>query len=189
MCDRHRSSLLSRRYTCSTTTIVLYSTAQRQFKHTRGTRVLVYGVGRCLTTTPPPPPPTPALPPVQPPHVQRFSSPTLLLLCRTHPRPYPDLCPRTQLSSPCYIAQNTQKDTKNRFSVWEEWCQHCRDTTSSTTIPPLSSFPSTNLQFWSIRFILEVRKKDGSEYNPALIHYYTFAVVLFAIYERIAILL
>ena len=97
------------------------------------------------------------------------------------PRPFPsantrfaaplseDIAQKRKNATP----QNTQKDTKYCINVWEDWCQHRRDTTSST-IPPLSSFPATNLQFW---FILEVRKKNGSEYSPdTLLHIYSGVV-------------
>ena len=40
-----------------------------------------------------------------------------------------------------------------------------REHTTGTTIPALTSVTFSDLQFWLIRFILEVRK-NGSEYPP-----------------------
>ena len=53
------------------------------------------------------------------------------------------------------IPENTKKDTQYCISVWEEWCEHRRQTTSST-IPSLSSIKSSELQYWLLRFIHEV---------------------------------
>ena len=68
------------------------------------------------------------------------------------------------------IPDKTKKDTQYCISVWEEWREHRRQTTSST-IPPLNSITPSELQYWLLRFIHEVRKKNGSEYPPnTLLH-------------------
>ena len=41
--------------------------------------------------------------------------------------------------------------------------------TTSSSIPPLSSITLSELQYWLLRFIHEVRKKNGSEYPPNIL--------------------
>jgi hypothetical protein len=53
--------------------------------------------------------------------------------------------------------------------VWQEWSDY-HATTYSTYIPPLSVTPP-QLQYWLTRFVLEVRKKDGTDYPPQTLHH------------------
>ena len=76
------------------------------------------------------------------------------------------------------IPEKTVKDTKYCVSVWEEWCKH-REETTSCTIPSLNSITLSDLQFWLVRFILEVRKKDGCEYPPDTLHHLCSGIVRF----------
>ena len=76
------------------------------------------------------------------------------------------------------IPEKTVKDTKYCVSIWEEWCKH-REQTTSCTIPSLCSITLSDLQFWLVRFILEVRKKNGSEYPPDTLHHLCSGIVRF----------
>jgi len=54
--------------------------------------------------------------------------------------------------------------------VWEEWCIH-RKETCFDNIPYLQEISVDALQYWITCFILEVRKKDGSEFSPDTLHH------------------
>ena len=76
------------------------------------------------------------------------------------------------------IPEKTVKDTKYCVSIWEEWCKH-REQTTSCTIPSLCSITLSDLQFWLVHFVLEVRKKNGSEYPPDTLHHLCSGIVRF----------
>ena len=54
--------------------------------------------------------------------------------------------------------------------MWEEWCQYQREYHHSD-ISTLHHITRTQLQHWLTRFVLEVRKKDGTEYPPDTLHH------------------
>ena len=62
------------------------------------------------------------------------------------------------------VPKKTNKDTKYCTKVWEEWCQYRREYHHSN-IPTLHHITRTQFQHWLTRFLLEVRKKDGTEYT------------------------
>ena len=69
------------------------------------------------------------------------------------------------------IPNNTKSTTDWGIRVWNEWA-----TSRLTTIAgdhgiaplttPLLEMSHVNLAYWMGKFVLEVRKKDGSEYPP-----------------------
>ena len=68
------------------------------------------------------------------------------------------------------VPKATKKDTEYCTSVWEAWRTY-RQTTTACTISPLASINLSDLNHWLVRFVLEARKKDGTEYPPnTLLH-------------------
>ena len=68
------------------------------------------------------------------------------------------------------IPQATGADTKYCTRVWLEWSDY-HSKTHNTQIPPLISISPSQLCYWFTRFVLEVRKKDGTEYPPLTLHH------------------
>ena len=68
------------------------------------------------------------------------------------------------------VPKKTNEDTKYCTKVWEEWCQYRREYHHSD-IPTLHHITRTQLQHWLTRFVLEVCKKDGTEYPPDTLHH------------------
>ena len=68
------------------------------------------------------------------------------------------------------IPKKTAEDTRYCTGVWQEWSDY-HATTYSTYIPPLSAVTPPQLQYWLTRFVLEVRKKDGTDYPPQTLHH------------------
>ena len=68
------------------------------------------------------------------------------------------------------VPKKTREDTKYCVNLWEEWrtyrLEHC-----SVSIPPMLELNNADLQFWLTRFIIEVRKKDGSHFPPNTLHH------------------
>jgi len=53
---------------------------------------------------------------------------------------------------------------------------YCQEVHGSS-IPSLSAITTADLQHWMIRFVLEARKKDGSEYPPESLHHICSGIV------------
>ena len=70
------------------------------------------------------------------------------------------------------IPAKTLQDTKYCFNIWEEWRKH-RQQCTGENIDELHELSIEMLQHWLIRFILEVRKKDGEVYQPNTLHHIT----------------
>ena len=67
------------------------------------------------------------------------------------------------------IPRKTLQDTKFCLNTWEAWREHRKQ--NGHAISPLTEMTEHELQHWLTRFILEVRKKDGSVYPPnTLLH-------------------
>ena len=62
------------------------------------------------------------------------------------------------------------QDTKYCTNVWFEWSNYCREVHSSQ-IPPLTEITPPQLQYWLTRFVLEVRKKNSTEYPSQTLHH------------------
>ena len=67
------------------------------------------------------------------------------------------------------IPQKMREDTKYCVSLWQAWREHRK--CLGTTIPPLTELNHAELQHWLTRFVLEVRKKDGQEFQPNTLHH------------------
>ena len=68
------------------------------------------------------------------------------------------------------IPKKMQDDTRYCVNLWDAWTRYRLETTGHT-IKPLSELNHTELQHWLTRFVLEVRKKDGSEFPPRSLHH------------------
>lgn len=68
------------------------------------------------------------------------------------------------------VPKATQQDTKYCNKLWEEWRKQ-RIQTTNANIAPIAELPPSQLQYWLIRFILEVRKRDGSVYPANTLHH------------------
>ena len=64
-----------------------------------------------------------------------------------------------------WCLKKTNEDTKYCTKVWKDWCKE-RHQHYQCQIPPFEDITNHQLQQWLIRFVLEVWKKDGSEYPP-----------------------
>jgi len=68
------------------------------------------------------------------------------------------------------VPKKTLEDTKYCLNLWEEWRKY-RQQTTGDAIAPLSEMTQEEVQHWLTRFILEVRKKDGSVYPPNTLYH------------------
>lgn len=71
------------------------------------------------------------------------------------------------------IPNNTKSTTDWGIRAWNEWAASRLTTVAGVhgIVPlttPLLEMPHVNLAYWMGKFVLEVRKKDSSEYPPNL---------------------
>ena len=76
------------------------------------------------------------------------------------------------------VPKKTLDDTRYCMSVWDAWCNY-RQKTCGDNIPPLIEQQSSQQQHWLTRFVLEVRKQDGSEYPPDSLHHLCCGIMRF----------
>ena len=69
------------------------------------------------------------------------------------------------------VSEKTREDTKYCVNLWEEWRNHCVQHTTATIPALLLEMTNTDLQYWMTRFIMEVRKKDGTNFLPNTLHH------------------
>ena len=65
------------------------------------------------------------------------------------------------------VPKKTKQDTEYCVRLWRQY----RISATRVTIPPLEEQSRYELQKWLTPFILEVRKKDGSEFPPNTLHH------------------
>jgi len=69
------------------------------------------------------------------------------------------------------VPRRTQKDTLWCISLWKKW-REARNSRSEEQIPSdICKLSNHLLQRWLSRFVLEVRKKDGMEYQPDTLYH------------------
>ena len=68
------------------------------------------------------------------------------------------------------MPKKTLEDIKYCTNLWSEWQRH-RQETLGDSIPNLTELNRRELQYWLTRFVLEVRKRDGSEFPPNTLHH------------------
>ena len=76
------------------------------------------------------------------------------------------------------VPQTTQKDTRYCVRMWDEWTEQ-RNKLMGTSIPPLNELPDNELEHLLCCFILELRKKDGSEFPPNSLHHICCGIMRF----------
>ena len=109
------------------------------------------------TTTRPSPTPTADQPhPSGPPAASRFAGPVTDA----------EVLDRRESAIPAKTAQDTKYCTK----VWQQWSDY-RNLTQNSGIPQLSVISRPQFKHWLVRFVLEARKLDGSEYPPQTLHH------------------
>ena len=70
------------------------------------------------------------------------------------------------------VPEKTQQDTRWCVRQWDEWAEYRNSHATKEKIPtPITSLPLKDLAHWLERFVLEVRKQDGSEYIPSTLHH------------------
>ena len=68
------------------------------------------------------------------------------------------------------IPGSTLRDTKYCLQVWKEWRKHHQESTNSN-IPEVCELTPGDMNHWFQYFVLEIRKKDSTEYPPnSLLH-------------------
>jgi hypothetical protein len=69
------------------------------------------------------------------------------------------------------VPKKTQTDTRYCMRLWDEWKMH-RNVTSTKRVPDdITEMSRDELQYWMCRFVLEVRKRDGSLYPANTLHH------------------
>ena len=68
------------------------------------------------------------------------------------------------------VPKKTQDDTIYCYKVWEEWRGH-RNSNGERQVPEITTMDTMSLNDCLCSFILEMRKKDGTEYPPNTIHH------------------
>ena len=76
------------------------------------------------------------------------------------------------------VPEKTRRDTRYCERMWEEWAEH-RATSTGTALPCLKDMTKSQLQHYMSCFVLEVRKKDGSEFPPNSIHHICCGIMRF----------
>ena len=70
------------------------------------------------------------------------------------------------------IPRKTQTDTKYCVEIWKTWSIYRNSVVKNEQVyEDITSLDSNSLQYWMSRFVLEVRKKDGTEYPPNTLHH------------------
>ena len=68
------------------------------------------------------------------------------------------------------IPDKTKQDTKYCIKLWSEWRRH-RETETGDKIPEIQTMMPNQLTHWLSRFVVEVRKLDGTEYPPNTLYH------------------
>ena len=67
------------------------------------------------------------------------------------------------------VPKRIMQDTQYCVRQWEAWQDHRN--LSGPVVPPLPDMDMHTLAHWLTRFVLEVRKMNGSEYPPNTLHH------------------
>ena len=70
------------------------------------------------------------------------------------------------------IPKKTQTDTKYCVDIWKNWSIYRNSVVNTEQVnEDITALDNNGIQYWMSRFVLEVRKKDGSEYPPNTLHH------------------
>ena len=81
-----------------------------------------------------------------------------------------------QLARERAIPVTTVADTKYCIGLFEERRKHRMDTTAAN-IPIITDMTKEEMQYWLVRFVLEVRTKCGDVYPPNSLHHIVAGVM------------
>ena len=109
--------------------------------------------------------------------LQTFSSPT-----QTKPISTRFAAPKTEKDIEKIklngIPKKTQVDTEYCMKVWEEWCHYHRHNCGDNIVAVTEMQP-IQLQYWLMCYVLEVHKKDGTEYPPNTLNHLCCGIMRF----------
>ena len=78
------------------------------------------------------------------------------------------------------IPKKTKKDTAWCAKIWNDWSsQRNSSSASGEHVPDIANMEITQLQWWMSRFVLEIRKKDGTPYPPESIYHIVCGIMRF----------
>ena len=78
------------------------------------------------------------------------------------------------------IPKETKKDTAWCAKIWNDWSsQRNSSSASGEHVPDIANMEITQLQRWMSRFVLEIRKKDGTPYPPESIYHIVCGIMRF----------
>ena len=70
------------------------------------------------------------------------------------------------------IPKNTRANTRYCMEIWNKWSSYRNSIVDKEhIIEDITSLDNSTLQYWMSRFVLEIRKKDGTEYPPNTLHH------------------
>ena len=71
------------------------------------------------------------------------------------------------------VPKKTQTDTRYCHRIWEEWRDSRNSSAATREVVPddITQMDNTSLQHWMSQFVLEVRKKGGTEYPPNTLYH------------------
>ena len=127
------------------------------------------------SSTLPPPEPTQTQrnsAPTSPSHVNSTASPATSSSCFGKPKTDEEI----QLHRQKALPAKTVTDTKYCIGQFEAWRKH-RMETALVSIPTITGMTKEEMQYWLIRFVLEVRKKSGDVYPPNTLHHIVVGIM------------
>ena len=78
------------------------------------------------------------------------------------------------------IPKKTKKDTAWCAKIWNDWSsQRNSSSASGEHVPDIANMEITQLQRWMSRFVLEIRKTDGTPYPPESIYHIVCGIMRF----------
>ena len=90
---------------------------------------------------------------------------------RLNTRPFAD--PKTDKEIDSIVSsvpKKTRDDTNYCIRIWNEWTSF-RQQTCSKVVSAIETLSKSELQYWLQRFVLEVRKRGGTEFPPNSLHH------------------
>jgi hypothetical protein len=121
--------------------------------------------------------PSSAVPTASPPSHTLTMSPTPGPSC-SRPFAPPKTEKEIEAARKSAVSKETRQDTDYCIRWWNEWRVH-RQIAAHVSIPPITEQSQTELQHWMLCFMLEVRKKDGSEFPANSLHHVVCGIMCY----------
>ena len=77
------------------------------------------------------------------------------------------------------IPKKTKKDTEWCAKIWRDWSGQRNTSASVEQVPDIVNMGIVQLQRWMSRFVLEIRKKDGTPYPPESVYHIVCGIMRF----------